>query len=196
MRTRPARVLAIALAALVVVACAPLPSPSPAATAASTTSPSPRPSLPPSPSPSPSVLPADQLADPPPPAVQGWLDHSGLGFRPLTAEELARVKVTAATAERVALDQRPAEYGSEGGKIVWTHVGCVFLGYYGGMAMPSVGYVPPEFPAYLVQVIGAPVAEFPGTNIQVVVIDAETGEAGGMFSSGTTVLGTTCGAAA
>jgi hypothetical protein len=61
--------------------------------------------------------------------------------------------------------------------------------------MPAPGYIPPEFPAYLVQVMGSPAPGFPGFNIQVVVVNAETSAVGSSFSGPGTVLGTTCGVA-
>jgi hypothetical protein len=160
------------LAAVVAVTCSPVPASSQLASV--------------------SPLPVGELADPPPAAVQTRLAQGGMGFRPLTGPELALVRVSAAQAKRVALAQPPAEYG-KGGKIVWTKVGCIFLGSYTPRQMPVPNYVPQPFPAYVVQVIGAPVPAFPGYNIQAIVIMAETGRVAESFSSSGTVLGTTCG---
>jgi hypothetical protein len=140
-----------------------------------------------------SPLPVGDLGNPPPATVQSWLAKVGIGFRPLTGPELALVQVTAGTARRLALAQPPAEYGTAGGKILWTKVGCVFLGYYKEPQIGTQGYVPPELPAYLVEVMGGPVPGFSGANTAVVVLSAETGRAFEMFGSGELVLGTTCG---
>jgi hypothetical protein len=141
-------------------------------------------------------LPSGELADPPPAAVQTWLAKwTSVRFRPLTDPELAGVRITAAAAKGVALTLPPQGYGPDGSVIEWTKVGCVFLGYYKGPPMPSVGYVAPEFPAYLVQLIGAPAPGFPNLNIEVVAINAQTGQQdGGPGSTGAgPMLGTTCG---
>jgi len=77
---------------------------------------------------------------------------------------------------------------------VWTKIGCVFLGYYVAPIEPSYGYVPPEFPAYVVQVLAKPVRGFPGSNVAIEVIDARTGEFSVAFGHGPTpILETTCG---
>jgi hypothetical protein len=167
----------------VAAACSPAPSPSGS------------PSAVPSQSVAVSPLPVGELSDPPPAAVQTWLAQViTVGFRPLTASELALVRVTATTAKRVALAQPGQGYGPDGGKIIWTKVGCIFLGYYEGPQEPTYSYVPPQFPAYLVQLIGAPAPGFPGLNIGLDVLNAETGESDGMFGYGDgPVLGTTCG---
>jgi hypothetical protein len=165
-------------------------------------SPAPGPSGSPSPVASQSAagtaLPIGELADSPPSAVQAWLAAQplGIGFRPLTVSELALVRVSAAAAESRALAEPAQGYGEDGGKIVWTKVGCIFLGYYVGPQFSNHGnvYVPPQLPAYLVQIIGAPAPGFPGDNIQVVVLDAETGARVTAFGGGKpVVLGTTCG---
>jgi hypothetical protein len=164
-------------------------------------SPSPSPSGSPSPVPSQSAagtaLPTGELADPPPAAVQAWLAQGpGIGFRPLTVSELSLVRVSAAAAASRALAEPAQGYGEDGGKIVWTKVGCIFLGYYVGRQFSNHGnvYVPPQLPAYLVQIIGAPAPGYPGLNIQVVVLDAGTGARVTAFGGGgDPVLGTTCG---
>ncbi len=161
---------------------------------------SPAPSPPGSPSAFPSQsaagtpLPVGELADPPPAEIQSWLGQKmSVGFRPLTVSELALVRVPAATAKLTALAAPGVGYG-ETGRIVWTKVGCVYLGYYEGMPFPDWSYQPPKLPAYLVQVIGAPAPNSPGLNISLEVIDAEAGaRITGFGYGGEPVLGTTCG---
>jgi hypothetical protein len=87
-------------------------------------------------------------------------------------------------------------YGPDDARVVWKKVGCIFLGYYTAPQMPRIGYVPPEFPAYLVQVLADPVPAFPMINIGVVVVDATTGERSSTYGAGTPpdgIMGTTCG---
>lgn len=148
-----------------------------------------------SPAPSQSPLAARDLADAPPAAVQTWLAQIEMPFRPLTGPERALVRAGSATAKQTALVQPPAQYGNSGGKIVWTKVGCVFLGYYTPYEPRHLGPTPDpsSYPAYLVQVIGAAVPGFPGYNIQVVFVDAETAQVDGIISNGGPLLGTTCG---
>jgi hypothetical protein len=144
-----------------------------------------------------STPPLADLASPPPPSVQIDLHAARLTFVPLTDAQLATVRVTAAEARRIALADDAFEYGSDGARVVWSEVGCIFLGYYTAPPQPSVGYVPPEFPAYLVQVLGDPVPDFPMINIGVVVVDATTGEQSTTYGAGTPphgIMGTTCGA--
>ena len=184
------------IAALVLVAaCAgPVPTPSPTIAAKPTSLSSP--SFAPSPSVSRTGLPAAELADPPPPAIQDWLATIGMGFRPLTNPELATVKVTVANARREALAEPPQGVGTRGAKFVWSKIGCLYLGYYRYQAMASISgdYVPPQLPAYLVQLLAPPVKGFPGGNVEVMVIDARTGQPGERFGYGPpVVLGTTCG---
>jgi hypothetical protein len=183
MRIRLAMVLC-----LLVVACANTPPTAPPSTPSRTSpaSPSPRPA---------SSTSAPIYSAAPPQAIQTWLaDNVRLGFHPLSGAELASVRVTAAEAERLALSEPGPGYGPDGAKVVWTKVGCVFLGYYRAPDMPSYGYVPPEFTAYLVQTIGAPAPGFPGLNVEVVLIDAQTRAMGPWYGFGPTpVLGTTCG---
>jgi hypothetical protein len=92
-------------------------------------------------------------------------------------------------------------YGPDGSTVVWTWVGCIFLGSYRGPQMPTHGQHvgPSEFPAYLVQVIGAPTRVMPRyLNVAALVINAETGEPDGGPGTieGAPVLGTTCGVSA
>jgi hypothetical protein len=147
-----------------------------------------------------SQLPDAELAGPPPPSIEGALAKMQTGFRSLTDAEHADVRITAAQAERVGLATPGTEYDLAGDTISYTKVGCVFLGYYTGPPFPSVGYVPPTRPAYLVQVISAPVPRFPLMNIALIYVDAQTGDR--VWNSGTDgggslpfgILGTTCGA--
>jgi hypothetical protein len=69
----------------------------------------------------------------------------------------------------------------------------VFLGWYTAPPMPSIGSTPPTFPAYMVQVIGDPVAGWPGINVEAVVVNAETGERDTIYGGSAPVMGTTCG---
>jgi hypothetical protein len=140
----------------------------------------------------------DQVANypPAPPAeIQDWLrTMTGVGFRPLTAAELQSVVVGPDRAEARALAEPGPGYGPGHDHFVWTNIGCIYLGYYVAQRMPSYGYVPPEFPAYLVQVLAKPAKDFPGDNVEIAVIDARTGEwSVGFGYSPTPVLGTTCG---
>jgi len=131
----------------------------------------------------------------PPTEIQDWLSTTvRIGFRPLTATELQSVVVGPDAAEAKALAEPGSGYGPGHDHFVWTKVGCIFLGYYVAMPMPRVGYVAPEFPAYLVQVLAKQVKDFPGENVEIEVIDARTGERSFGFGYGPTpVLGTTCG---
>jgi hypothetical protein len=172
---------------LTLAGCSSLPSPTPP-----TSSPAPQ-TTPPA---TPGVTgPAANYPLAPPAAIQDWLrTKTYVGFRPLTAAELASVVVAPDQAEARALAEPGPGYGPAHDHFVWTKSGCVFLGYYVGEPMPTYGYVPPEFPAYLVQVLAKPAKNFPGDNVEVAVIDARTGEWSVAFGYGPTpVLGTTCG---
>jgi hypothetical protein len=114
-------------------------------------------------------------------------------FVPLNGAQRNRVRIGVETAKRTALAIGAQAYGTEGGTVAWKRVGCVFLGWYKAPSMPSVGYVPPEFPAYLVQVIGDPVKGWPGINVEAVVINAETGERDTIYGGSEPVMGITCG---
>ncbi len=178
------KALAIALLALLLVGCA-------ARTV--TVSPTPSGQLP-TPTELPATLSTDQLAPSPPLAVQDSLRP--MTFIPLTPEQLADVTVTVSTAERIALAGPGPGYGPGDSKVVWKKVGCVFLGWYVHEQMPSDGYVAPSFPAYLVQVLGDPVKGFPMLNIDILVINAYTGERAGGYGAGAApagIMGTTCG---
>jgi hypothetical protein len=149
------------------------------------------------PAPSGSTPPLADLASPPPTSVQSDLHAGGIAFVPLTDAQLATVRVTAAQARRTGLADDAFGYGSGDARVVWTEVGCIFLGYYTAPQMPRVGYVAPEFPAYLVQVLADPVPDFPMINIGVVVVNATTGEQRTTYGAGTPphgIMGTTCGA--
>jgi hypothetical protein len=143
----------------------------------------------PTPAPSP-------LAPAPPSEVQTALKSALVTFVPLTDAQLATVTVTRTEAEQVALADPGMGYGPNGSRVTWKKVGCVFLGYYTGMQEPSIGYVPPTYPAYLVQVLADPIPDFPMLNIGVVVVNATTGERGTTFGAGQPpygVMGSTCG---
>jgi hypothetical protein len=120
-------------------------------------------------------------------------------FVPLTPAELAQIPISAQAAAERALSEPGPGYGPEGpggGQVVWKEVGCIFVGRYTGEQMPEVGYVPPTYPAYLVQVLADPVARFPLISIGVMVINARTGEFGPQYGGGTEpfgIVGTTCG---
>jgi hypothetical protein len=106
------------------------------------------------------------------------------------------VVVTQEAAEQTALATRGTGYGSGDDYVVWEKVGCVFLGYYTGFHHPRQGYVPPTFPAYLVQVLAEPIPGFPMLNIGVIVINAATGEQDTQYGGGDPpdgMMGTTCG---
>lgn len=179
--------LGLVAVSLVLIACTATPVPS-----------TPRPTVSgpaPTPQPSPSAAAAAyDLA--PPRQIQDWLrSNVGLTFRPLTASELAGVRLSLADAERLALDEPGPGYGPDDSHITWTGVGCVYLGYYIGPMEPRLGYVPPEFVAYLVQRLGPPASGFPGLNVGIVPVNAVTGEKGTRFGFGDgPILGTTCGA--
>jgi len=140
-------------------------------------------------------LPVGELADSPPPAVQTWLAQypQGPRLRPLTDSELAKVRVTAATAKRVALASRGFGYGPDVTLVVWTKVGSIFLGYYKAPYYGTAGYVPPAFPAYVVQVFAAPVPGFLDVNRGWIVVDAETGKETDGYGGGAVAFGMTCG---
>ncbi len=148
-------------------------------------------------SPSSSVAAAYPLA--PPVAIQAWLAANlQIGFRPLTAAELALVRIAPAQAEQTVLAVPGPGYGFGTDHFTWTKVGCVFLGYFTAEPEPSLGYVPPTYPAYLVQVLARPAKGYAGQNIEMSPVDARTGERGMFYgwagSDGTgEVLGTTCG---
>jgi hypothetical protein len=93
----------------------------------------------------------------------------------------------------VALASRLFGYGPDGTLVVWTKVGCTFLGYYKAPEVGTSGYVPPKFPAYLVQVFAAPVPGFPDVNRAWMVVNAETGQAVTGYGGGAVAFGTTCG---
>ncbi len=115
-------------------------------------------------------------------------------FVPLTDVQRKGVRITADAAEYTALAIGPQGYGSDHATVVWRKVGCIFLGWYVAPQMPSYGYVPPRFPAYLVQVLGDPVKGWPNINVEAVVIDAGTGERDTIYgSSDAPIMGTTCG---
>jgi hypothetical protein len=135
-------------------------------------------------------------AAPPPKFVTDHLAGARIGFVPLTTAQLTLVRVSAATAEQTALAIGPQPFGTEGRQVVWQRVGCVFLGWYRAPNMPSIGYKPPTFPAYLVEVIGDPVQGWPGVNVQAVVVNAQTGERDAIYGGSAPVMGTTCGVSA
>jgi hypothetical protein len=148
------------------------------------------------PTPSVSTRPVGEFASPPPSTVQNDLLTAQISFVPLTEAQLATVEVTAAEAQRTALADGAFGYGPDDARVVWEKVGCIFLGDYIGPGMPRVGYVRPEFPAYLVQVLADPVPDFPMINIGVVVVDATTGEQSTTYGAGAPpdgIMGTTCG---
>ncbi len=163
------------LACAVIASCSPAPSPAPTATLGG-----------PGPSASaatplatavPSIAPAASpgtLGLPPTGAVTAALAQAQIQFRPLESGELTRVTVTQQQAEATAL-------GTSGltvpplSALVYS-VGCIYLGYYVGQRFPSVGFVPPEHPAYVVQVL--PSASTPTDSDEDFTwfINAETGE--------------------
>jgi hypothetical protein len=117
-----------------------------------------------------------------------------LVFIALTPAELAQVRIPVATAEQVALAIPPQGYGPAGATVVWKRVGCIYLGWYRAPLMPSVGYVPRRFPAYLVEVIGDPVKGWPEINVAAVVVNAQTGAPVTTYgNSASPGMGTTCG---
>ena len=185
------RGLIVGLLCLALVACAspPLPAtPSPAGTLTGTPAPTSTPSA---------TLSADQLAPSPPEVVQAALNgQARMTFVPLTDAQLAIVRTTVQDAERIALATGPQGYGTQGSVWTYTEVGCVFLGWYTGPPEPSYGYVPPIFPAYLVQILATPVPGWGTGNIEVVVVNAQTGERGAIYGAGappTGIMGSTCG---
>ena len=190
----PAAVLVIALAA-----CSPAPSssaspvvsvPAPQSAAASSVSASS------STLPTPTLTPGPVSYDgAPPPSIQAWLSgQARIGFRPLTAGELAAVRVTRAEAVRAAMSVPGPGYGPANDHFTWTKTGCVYLGVYTAPQMPSLGYVPPVFAAYLVQVIAKPAKNFAWENVEIGVVDAVSGEATPFYGNGGgPILGTTCG---
>jgi hypothetical protein len=147
-----------------------------------------------SPVPTGSPPPSGALAQPPPPDVQSALARAGITFAPLTAAQLARVRVTITQAKHTAFRDRSPGTGSINVVVVWKTFGCVFLGRFRGEQMPHS--TPRTFSAYLVQALGDPVPDYPVINIGVVVVDAETGEMGATYSGGEPpngMMGTTCG---
>ena len=146
-----------------------------------------------------SLLPTQALAPAPPPAVQdALLASAGVRFVPLTRDQLATVRITSAAAETRALAEPGNGYGPDDAHVVWKKYGCVFLGNYTAPLMPTHGqtFVARTFPAYIVQTLSDPIANYPMINIGVAVIDAETGKwdsglGGGDAPSG--IMGTTCG---
>jgi hypothetical protein len=108
------------------------------------------------------------------------------------------VRTPRAEADATALASRGFGYGPQGKKVVWKKVGCVFLGMYTRPSMLTHGQPSPAlpFPAYLVQVVADPIADFPMLNLSVVVVDAVTGELGTQFGGGLPpngMMGTSCG---
>jgi hypothetical protein len=104
------------------------------------------------------------------------------------------VKVSVEQARAEALSEPPQRVGSGKAEFVWSKISCVYLGYFRYEEEPSYGYVPPELPAYLIQLLAPPIKGFPGGNVEVMVIDARTGQPGERLGSGPVpVLGTTCG---
>lgn len=143
-----------------------------------------------------SPLPAGQLAPAPPESVQQALATARLKFVPLTPVQLAEVRTPVNAAEQTALSDRGMGYGPDGARVVWKKVGCLFLGWYTGEQEPSIGYVPPTYPAYLVQVLAPAVPGFDLINIEVIVVNARTGERGPAYGGGPApsgIMGTTCG---
>jgi hypothetical protein len=117
-----------------------------------------------------------------------------MAFTALSDAQLSEVRIPVVIAEQTALAIGPQGYGTDDARVIWKRVGCVYLGWYRAPMEPSFGYVPPTFAAYLVQILGDPVKGWPGINVEVVVINAETGERGTIYGGGSTpVMGTTCG---
>ena len=166
----------------------PLPASVPASAKAPTATPSQGPATSP-------PLSAEQLAPSPPPSViEDLAAGTRMEFTPLSAAQLSQVQIPVTIAKQTALAIGPQGYGTQGGKGEWKRVGCVYLGWYKAPMMPSYGYVPPTFPAYLVQILGDPVKGWPGVNVEVVVINAQTGERDTIYGSGPgPIMGTTCG---
>src|SRR4051812_20021982 len=79
-----------------------------------------------SPLPTPSAPGAATYDLAPPRQIQDWLTSNlRLTFRPLTASELASVRLSLADAERLALNEPGPGYGPGDSRITWTTVGCV-----------------------------------------------------------------------
>jgi hypothetical protein len=137
------------------------------------------------------------FAPPPPPVVsQNLAEQARLTFRPPTTIELRTVTVTADQARLTALSVGPQPYGEQGRVVVWTKVGCEFLGWLQEPQMPNHGQpaTPRAYTAYLVQLLGDPVPGWPGINVELVVVDAVTGERGMSMGGGPTAfMGSTCG---
>ena len=174
-------------------ACA-APTPTPVPATAVPSVPAPSASGPTASRPEPSVFATYSLA--PTRDVQAWLSANlmGIGFRPLTDDELTSVRLTVATAKENALADPGPGYGPDDAHVIWAKVGCAFLGYFTGPMMPSPGYVPPTEVAYIVQTLAPPVPDFPGENQGIVEINAITGTMGTRYgSSMQPILGTTCG---
>lgn len=162
--------------------------PSPTPTAAATLEPS-------------AGLPLSELAPSPPPDVQALFRRAGLAFEPLNAADRARVRITAAQAKQAALASRWEGYDSGNGvkTVIWTKVGCIYLGMYTALAQPHAAQPRPQ-PAYLVQTLaevndaGAYLPK--GLWIGVSAVDAIDGALGDGSSSNVTpdgVMGSTCG---
>jgi hypothetical protein len=119
----------------------------------------------------------------PPQEVRGAITkQTGIGIDPLTAVEREQVDVSSDDAIRTALAPRGVGVAGPSGKgwIAWTSAGFVYLATYtpaigpgsygGGQADRS------PFPAYLVQVLGPPIAGDPSSNTALVVVDARSGD--------------------
>ncbi len=174
-------------------ACSKVPIPSPAPTAAVPSVRAPSISASTASGPQPTVFATYDLA--PTRDVQAWLAaNMRIGFRALTVGELASVRLTVATAEELALADLGPGYGSDHARVIWTKVGCTFLGYYTGPMMPRLGYVPPTEVAYIVQTLAPPMPGYPGLNEGIVDVNAFDGRMGTRSGSGMEpILGTTCG---
>lgn len=108
--------------------------------------------------------------------------QTGIGIDPLSAVERGQIDVSSDDAIRTALAPRGVRVAGPSGKgeIAWTSAGFVYLatftpaigpGSYGG------GHTDRSpFPAYLVQVLGPPIAGDPSSNTALVVIDARSGD--------------------
>jgi hypothetical protein len=113
-------------------------------------------------------------------------------FVPVTQEELATVRVSAAEARATAFASDGFHYALADGierEAPWLSTGFVYLGRW-SPPLESLGHAPrPDpTPVYLVQVL-APLAQFPQSNTAFVVVDALTGEVRVTFSS---CVGPTC----
>ncbi len=134
------------------------------------------------------------LAPPPTAAVQAWLTHSGyrLRLRPLSASELAQVRVTRIAAIAVALASPPVRFAN-GASMTWTRAGCVYLGDF---QASGLGVLPSRpVAAYVVQIIGPPVdggTPKPQGSVAA-VINVISGKSESVISIADVVFGTTCG---